>query len=257
VNSTAFERLLRKLGFAAIQRGKKLHHPGKPPTLYFNRKRDGAVFFTAQRKDRHRFAEELWQELPAQQKKDQRATLITLLPMAGMEEAAFRSLIEDILNRRELEEAAEERRIEQRPFLDDAQRQSLIKARHGQGIFRDNLEKLEQRCRVTGLQDRRHLRAGHIKPWCKSDDREKLDGNNGLLFSPHLHHLFDRGHISFSDLGELLVSRHLNPAVLMCWELVMPIYVGPFNPEQCVYMAYHRNSVFERQEGGRRGKRAT
>jgi HNH endonuclease len=254
VNSTAYERLLRKLGFAAVVRGGKLQHPGKPPTLYFNRKRDGEVFFTAQRKDQHRFAEELWQELPAQQKKDQRPSLITLLPVEGMEEAAFRSLIEDVLNRREVEEAAEERRIEQRAYIDQSQRQALIKAMHGQGPFRENVEKVEQRCRVTGLQDRRHLRAGHIKPWCKSDDREKLDGNNGLLFSPHLHHLFDRGHISFSDMGELLVSSHLNPAVLMCWQLVMPIYVGAFNPAQCVYLAYHRNSVFERQEGGRRGK---
>jgi putative restriction endonuclease len=69
-------------------------------------------------------------------------------------------------------------------------------------------------CMRTGLSDRRHLRAIHIKPWCECDDGEQLDGFNGLLLSPHLAHLFARGYISFSDSGTLLVSEELNPSVL-------------------------------------------
>jgi putative restriction endonuclease len=140
----------------------------------------------------------------------------------------------------------------QRTDLSAAAKLDLRKARRGQGVFRANVEAVETACRLTGLLDRRHLRAIHIKPWRKSDDVEKLDGCNGLLLSPHLEHLFGRGYISFSDSGELLVSRYLNPAVLDKWGLQLPRYVDEFRPEQCRYLDYHRHEVFERHVGGRR-----
>jgi putative restriction endonuclease len=140
----------------------------------------------------------------------------------------------------------------QRTDISPAARIDLVKARRGQGVYRANLEGIETACRLTGLLDRRHLRAIHIKPWRHSNDAEKLDGCNGLLLSPHLEHLFCRGYISFSDAGELLVSRYLNPAVLDKWKLQVPHRVGPFRPEQCRYLDYHRVEVFERHIGGRR-----
>ncbi|HVW67721.1 MAG TPA: HNH endonuclease signature motif containing protein, partial [Steroidobacteraceae bacterium] len=142
--------------------------------------------------------------------------------------------------------------ILQRTDLSPAAKLDLIKARHGQGVYRDNLQAVETACRLTGLLDRRHLRAAHIKPWNRSSDAEKLDGCNGLLLSPHLEHLFSRGYLSFSDAGELLISRHLNPAVLDKWALQLPRYVEPFRPEQCRYLEYHRRAVFDRPSGGRR-----
>jgi putative restriction endonuclease len=145
----------------------------------------------------------------------------------------------------------------QRMDLAPATKLDLLKARRGQGVFRTNLEGVESACRLTGLLDRRHLRAIHIKPWRKSSDAEKLDGYNGLLLSPHLEHLFCRGYISFSDSGELLVSRYLNPAVLDKWGLQLPRYVDPFRPEQCRYLDYHRTEVFERPVGGRRKSHET
>jgi len=149
-----------------------------------------------------------------------------------------------------------EETIQQRTDLSPVKRSALLKSRHGQGLYRDNLEKIEQACRVTGLLDRRHLRAAHIKPWCECTDAEKLDGFNGLLLSPHIEHLFERGYISFSDTGELLISRYLNPLVVKSWGIAMPDNVGPFRPEQCAYLDYHRREVFEQQGGGRRGPSA-
>ncbi len=149
------------------------------------------------------------------------------------------------------DEIAEERLL-QRHDLAPALKRDLLQARRGLGLFRDNLEKVESACRLTGLLDRRHLRAVHIKPWRRSSDLEKLDGCNGLLLSPHLEHLFTRGYISFSDAGELLVSRNLNPAVLDKWGLQLPRYVDAFRPEQCRYLDYHRSEVFENHAGGRR-----
>ena len=152
------------------------------------------------------------------------------------------------------DEVAEEALL-QRNDLAPTRKRDLLSARRGQGVFRANLEKIESACRLTGLLDRRHLRAVHIKPWRSSSDSEKLDGCNGLLLSPHLEHLFSRGYVSFSDSGELLVSRDLNPAVLDKWGLRLPRYVDAFRPEQCRYLDYHRREVFEQHVGGRRRSR--
>jgi hypothetical protein len=136
--------------------------------------------------------------------------------------------------------------------LDATIRKPLLAARRGLGVFRDNVEHYEQSCRLSGLLDRRHLRARHIKPWRDSNDSEKLDGCNGLLLSPHFDQLFERGLISFDDDGGLKVARHLNPAVLPSWGVVLPRNVGVFHPGQCEYLAYHRQKVFEQLAGGRR-----
>jgi hypothetical protein len=142
--------------------------------------------------------------------------------------------------------------LRQRTDIGAKDKQQLIRARRGQGVYRRNVEQIESACRLTGLLDRRHLRASHIKPWSVSNDREKLDGCNGLLLSPHVAHLFARGYIAFADDGELLVSRHLNPAVLKSWKLTLPMNVGPFHSPQRAYLDYHRREVFDRPEIGRR-----
>gem|GEM_PF-5510775 len=37
---------------------------------------------------------------------------------------------------------------------------------------------------MTGVENIKHLRATHIKPWSAADNHEKLDGAKGLLLSP-------------------------------------------------------------------------
>jgi hypothetical protein len=145
----------------------------------------------------------------------------------------------------------EEARIQQRADLGPVAKETLIRARRGHGRYRQDLEKVESGCRLTGLIDRRHLRATHIKPWCVSSDEEKLDPNNGLMLSPHIDHLFDRGYISFTDQGELLVSKFLNPVVLSDWKLKGSSKPKPFSAKQCVYLDYHRNHVFENHGRGK------
>lgn len=152
----------------------------------------------------------------------------------------------------ELGDAAMEERIWQRADLEHRDKRQLISARFGQGVFRANVERVEKLCRVTGVPDRRHLRASHIKPWRLADDREKLDGCNGLLLSPHADHLFDRGHISFADDGQLLLSKHLNPTVAKAWGLDRAHPPRSFRPEQRAYLDFHRRHVFEKLTRGRR-----
>jgi len=155
---------------------------------------------------------------------------------------------------RPLADDAEEAAIQDRTDIAAALKLDLLKARHGQGVFRTNLESNEHSCRITGVLDRRHLWARHIKPWSECEDGEKLDGANGLLMSPHIAHLFERGYISFGDDGELLVSQELNPVVLANWHIELPLNVGEFSSEQCVYLDYHRREVFQHHGTGRRQK---
>jgi len=127
----------------------------------------------------------------------------------------------------------------------DLERIQITKARRGQGIFRTNVRLIERRCRLTGVENIKHLRASHIKPWKDSTDREKIDGNNGLLLSPHIDHLFDRGFISFQNSGDLIFSKQLNPVVLRQWSLAEKRNVGSFNVRQSEFMEFHRDVVFK------------
>ncbi|WP_346657478.1 HNH endonuclease signature motif containing protein [Halomonas sp. MCCC 1A11062] len=103
---------------------------------------------------------------------------------------------------------------------------------------------MEPRCRVTGLADKRHLRASHIKPWRDSSNTERLDGHNGLLLTPHIDHLFDRGYISFTANGEMLLSDALSHEAIETFGLSVSQPIGSFSDQQKVYLAYHREKVF-------------
>nr|WP_295865635.1 HNH endonuclease [uncultured Chitinophaga sp.] len=143
-----------------------------------------------------------------------------------------------------LEERAQERDIERAP-IPTTQKQQLIMARVGQGDFRLNVQKIESKCRITGLTDKRLLIASHIKPWKDSSNKERLDGHNGLLLSPHIDKLFDKGWISFSDQGKLLVSKEKIQPILSTWSIDINMLVGTFTDQQKMYLEYHRTNIFK------------
>ena len=170
--------------------------------------------------------------------------LITLLEgqvesivMAGFEEG-------EIINEKDEEHESE---IQGRTDISETEKDQLIKARRGQGVFKTRVSLIEKGCRVTGVEMTQHLRASHIKPWRDSTPYEKLDGNNGLLLSPHIDHLFDRGYISFKPNGSLLVSPQISNDILEAWNIDPVLTVGVFSPEQSVYLRYHNDNVFKRQ----------
>ena len=127
----------------------------------------------------------------------------------------------------------------------DLEKIQETKSRRGQGVFKSNVRLVENRCRITGVTNVKHLRASHIKPWASSNNIEKLDGYNGLLLSPHVDHLFDQGFISFRNSGDLLVSSKLNTDVLDRWSISSNQNVGGFREPQKPYLEYHRDEVFK------------
>ena len=82
--------------------------------------------------------------------------------------------------------------------------------------------------------------------WRDSDNAERLDGENGLLLTPSIDHLFDRGCISFENNGELLVSPVAHEVSLrkMRVPVGQRVNVGQFSQGQRRYLEFHRESVF-------------
>lgn len=125
----------------------------------------------------------------------------------------------------------------------------LTQMRSKQSLFKRRLLTIEKQCRITGIADLRFLRASHIRPWAQcSTGNERVDGFNGLLLSPHADFMFDRGWISFEDNGALIRSAHLPEDVInrIGLNLKDGRNCGAFVAEQKTYLAYHRNTVFDR-----------
>lgn len=132
------------------------------------------------------------------------------------------------------------------PEIAPTYRQQVVKARRGQGVFRSNVLLTEESCRVTRVGDSKHLRASHIKPWKDSNDSERLNGFNGLLLSPHIDHLFDKGFISFSNQQRLLIVPEVRGELLDKWSIDEAVNVGEFSRDQQAFLDYHRANVFNK-----------
>ncbi|HEV3157422.1 MAG TPA: HNH endonuclease [Candidatus Baltobacteraceae bacterium] len=138
-----------------------------------------------------------------------------------------------------------ERLIRENQNLSDTEKEEIIRSRRGQGLFRKCLEAIEPNCRITGITNRRLLIASHIKPWrsCISTS-ERLSGYNGLLLTPTIDYLFDRGWISFQDNGELLVSPRLPQYDQKRIGLPGSEVSRPFTAEQQIFLNHHRSVTF-------------
>ena len=142
-----------------------------------------------------------------------------------------------------------ERRIEQGVAGDqsipETDRMAIIRARKGQGLFKERVRKIESRCRITGVENPVHLVASHCKPWRDATNEERLDGENGLLLTPSIDHLFDRGFIGFEDNGRLIISpvAHHPSLQRMGIDTIRAINVGTFTSGQKQFLNFHRNDV--------------
>lgn len=174
-------------------------------------------------------------------KADGKANLAYLFPVPEAMAVALLALLNvDVDDLGDWQDEVPAKKIQEDKNIDETQKAQLIKARRGQGIYRKNVREVEQACRVTGTSDAKFLIASHIKPWAKSDNRERLDGNNGLMLAPHIDRLFDRGYISFDDDGGLILSNHLPEAVRLKWDVAQKIASVPFSKAQVRYLNYHR-----------------
>ena len=84
--------------------------------------------------------------------------------------------------------------------------------------------------------------------WRDSTNEERLDGENGLLLTPSIDHLFDRGFVGFADSGDLIISRVAQIPSLqrMGIETRKAVNVGGFTEGQRRYLEFHRTAVLLR-----------
>ena len=132
--------------------------------------------------------------------------------------------------------------------IPETERLAIVLARKGQGLFKQRVMQIERECRITRVQREEHLRASHCKPWRDANNEERLDGENGLLLTPSIDHLFDRGFIGFEDNGDLIVSpvAHHESLLQLGIDSNRPRNVGRFASGQQLYLEYHRKNVLLR-----------
>jgi hypothetical protein len=136
--------------------------------------------------------------------------------------------------------------ILERMDISPTTQKALVLARRGQGRFKKNVAEWEHSCRITGVNNPTHLIASHIKPWRESNDEERLAAGNGLLLTPSIDHLFDRGFITFGDNGDVILSpiADHDSLIRMGVDTDPPRNVGGFNSDQKYFLNYHREEIF-------------
>lgn len=125
--------------------------------------------------------------------------------------------------------------------LSKTEKSSLVKARIGQGAFRQKLILHWSVCAVTGFRDTSLLVASHIKPWRASNNAERLDPFNGLLLTPNLDRAFDLGMLTFAPDGRLKLSPLLTEPQKLGLSTEMKISLSPQHEP---YLIFHRKMVY-------------
>ncbi len=135
--------------------------------------------------------------------------------------------------------------IEEEKCITGEEKESIIKVRINQNIFRQKLLNLE--CKLCGFSNEKLLIASHIKPWSESDDIEKLHIYNGFLFCPHHDKVFDKFLISFEDSGKIIISQKLSveDRILLNLRDDMKIKLSDGNKK---YLKWHREKFFEQNK---------
>jgi len=142
-------------------------------------------------------------------------------------------------------ESRMESEIDRDVSISETQKEAIIRARRGQGLFKQRVMEIEKGCRITGVSNPVHLRASHCKPWRDATNEERLDGENGLLLTPSIDHLFDRGFIGFGSDGTLIISPvvHQPSIERMGITTTGPVNVGSFTKGQSRFLEFHRDMV--------------
>lgn len=121
------------------------------------------------------------------------------------------------------------------------------RGRDGQMEYRRKLLEECPFCPITMINEESLLIASHIKPWAVSDSKERIDPNNGFIFSPLYDKLFDRGYITFSDDKRVHISNWLSRQVkdrIGIKEDQLFQFL-PINDARANYLEFHRSTVFK------------
>ncbi len=131
--------------------------------------------------------------------------------------------------------------------LEATERDAVVRARIGQGEFRDGLLQLWDGCAVTGISEPAVLRASHIKPWRRSTNAERLNPFNGLLLVAQYDLLFDRGFITFRSDGTIVLSEVIIRLPTKLLGIVDSAKLRRVERDHVPYLEYHQDVLFVRR----------
>ncbi len=131
--------------------------------------------------------------------------------------------------------------------LHETEREQIGKTRIGQASFRNELIKYWGKCSVTGVENLEFLTASHIKPWKESNNSERLNPFNGFLLNPALDCAFDKGFISFSNTGKILISPSLNREDANKMAINENLKLRRILPGNQEFLDYHLKNKFNRE----------
>ena len=127
--------------------------------------------------------------------------------------------------------------------LSPTERESVVRARIGQGRFREELLQYWTSCAVTGLTDRRLLRASHIVAWSESTVHERTSLFNGLLLSVSLDAAFDEHLITFEDNGGIVISSTLSDEDASILGIDSDMSLRMVDERHTVFLTRHREKM--------------
>ena len=128
--------------------------------------------------------------------------------------------------------------------LGPTERDAMVKARVGQGRFRDELREHWGTCAVTGVADPDLLRASHIIPWSKASIQDRTNPFNGLLLAVHIDALFEAGLISFADSGRIIISPAPSEADADALGVHKGMSLRSVDERHMASLEYHRSQRF-------------
>lgn len=133
-------------------------------------------------------------------------------------------------------------------IIDPGEKEAVRKYRLNQNALRKlTLELFEGKCCLSRTKVKEILVCSHIKPWVVSERHEKCDPENTLMLAATWDRLFDRGLISFSNSGKIMVSKKLNKDD---WQSIGIQREAALDEKFLTsgrkdYLKYHRENIFK------------
>ena len=119
--------------------------------------------------------------------------------------------------------------------IDEESKKAIVNVRVNQGKFRDLLlKRYNNKCCLCAVKNQKLLIASHIKPWAKSEPKEKSDIDNG----------FYKGYITFEDDGKIIISDKLTKNDRVFLNVDSKMRIEQLTKGNKEYLEFHRKKVF-------------
>lgn len=131
--------------------------------------------------------------------------------------------------------------------IDGESKKAIVNVRINQGKFRDLLlKRYNKKCCLCDVKNQEFLIASHIKPWAKSESKEKADVDNGFLMCPNHDRLFDKGYITFDEDGKIKISDKLRRNDCIFLNVDSKMHIEQLTDGNKKYLKFHRENVFDK-----------